>query len=173
MHLDYLMPSLTPIYQTKLYIISIANNSEAKRIGLEVGDIILSVNGRQINRGDELSAAQSECTLPLTIRIERNREARDFSATSRKLGLFVEPRELYESPEKESIRLSDQKAELMPYSVILTTTDAVPGFIFEEIIGVITAEEIFQRCPAVIQAEAGKLAHETASAPLYADNGIV
>jgi hypothetical protein len=30
-----------------------------------------------------------------------------------------------------------------------------------------------QRCPAVIQAEAGKLAHETASAPLYADNGIV
>jgi hypothetical protein len=30
-----------------------------------------------------------------------------------------------------------------------------------------------QRCPAVILAEAGKLAHETASAPLYADNGIV
>ena len=33
--------------------------------------------------------------------------------------------------------------------------------------------ERWQRCPAVIQAEAGKLAHETASAPLYADNGIV
>jgi acyl carrier protein len=30
-----------------------------------------------------------------------------------------------------------------------------------------------QRCPAVILAEAGKLAHETASAPLYADNGVV
>jgi hypothetical protein len=33
--------------------------------------------------------------------------------------------------------------------------------------------EIAQRCPAVILAEAGKLAHETASAPLYADNGVV
>ncbi|MEF8749066.1 MAG: glycoside hydrolase family 19 protein [Candidatus Accumulibacter propinquus] len=50
---------------------------------------------------------------------------------------------------------------------------AIPTKRYHAQFGVSLNKMVLQRCPAVILAEAGKLAHETASAPLYADNGIV
>jgi regulator of sigma E protease len=69
---------------SKVQIVDVAPNSPAERAGMLPGDLILEINGEEINSGDELhELIYSNLEQPIAITFERDGEAAELVTTPR------------------------------------------------------------------------------------------
>lgn len=69
---------------SKVLVVEVTNNSPAQQAGMMAGDIILAINGEDINNGDELhELIYSNLGKPITIMYERDGSVADLVTTPR------------------------------------------------------------------------------------------
>ena len=67
------------VSETGLYISKVDSGSDAEKVGLRVGDIIVSFNGQAIESDADLSAALKKCSVGDTVNMQIRRNGRDYT----------------------------------------------------------------------------------------------